>query len=268
MSILTDIAVRASLEDFTKARDKTLRLLNDGLKLCQEARECSEQHVRYGFPPDAIPRVGIEQATREIDARWWRHCFAYTGLIKVMDAKATREFEASLQKNPPPFTIESIESMVLEMYQRKEEYMLRGIYNCFRAIDRSYRTNDKQRFEVGKKSIISYLFDTWYSGRREFRLNYNQRAWVNDLDRCICLLMDEPYQAQSLEAAIHAQTLAGDEFENDYIRIKGYQNGNGHLWVVNEDLRLKINRCIAEYCGPSIPDARSKRTDVMGTCHA
>ena len=87
MSILTDVAVRATLEDFTKARDETLKLLGEGLRLCQMARECSEKHVRYGFPTDVIPRIGLAQATKEIDARWWRYCFTATGLMKIMDAK-------------------------------------------------------------------------------------------------------------------------------------------------------------------------------------
>jgi hypothetical protein len=256
MSIQTDLALRATLEDFTKARDETVKLLGEGLRLCQMARECSEKHVRYGFPTDVIPRIGLAKATKEIDARWWRYCFTATGLMKIMDAKATREFENSLQDNPPPFTLESIESMVLEMYQRKDEYALRGIYSTFRELDRSYRSNDKQRFKVEKRNIVTWLFDTWYTVQGKFHINYQKRSWVNDLDRCICLLMDQPYQEHSLESAIQAQIKESGEFENEFIRLKGFKNGNGHLYVHNQVLLDRINRCIAEYCGPSIPDDR------------
>jgi hypothetical protein len=268
MSIMTDVAVRASLEDFTKARDETLRLLEQGRRLCDMARECSEKHVRYGFPHEAMPRISMEQATKEIDARWWRHCFSYTGLMTILDAQATREFNESLDKSPPPFTMETIEAMVLEMYQKKDELFLRGVHHAFRKLDSSYRSNDKQRFEVGRRSVITYLFDTWYSGRREFRINYRERGWINDLHRCICLLMDEPYQEHALEAAIHEQTLEGNVFENDYIRLKGFKNGNGHLYILDEELRLKINRCIAEYCGPSIPDDRVNNPTAAEACNA
>lgn len=256
MSVLRDVAVRATLEDFTAARDKTLRQLEQGRKLCDMARECSEAHVRYGFPTDAIPRIGMERATKEIDAAWWRHCFSYTGLMKVLDAQATREFNEMLSKEPPPFTIESIESMVLEMYQKKEELFLRGVYNAFRKLDPNYRSNDKQRFEVGRRSIITYLFDTWYTIQGNYRINYRVRSWVNDVHRCICLLMEEPYQEHALEAAIQEQMKETPVFENEHIRLKAFKNGNGHLYILNEDLRLKINRAIAEYCGPSIPDDR------------
>ncbi len=63
MSRLTDVAVRASIEDFTKARDKTLRLLNEGRRLCDMARECSEKHVRYGFPHEAMPAAGTPEGS-------------------------------------------------------------------------------------------------------------------------------------------------------------------------------------------------------------
>jgi len=258
VSLLTDVSVRATVEDFAKARDETLKLLEDGYRLIEMAKERSEAFVRYGFPPEVQPRLGIGAAKREIDQRWWRYCFQFTGLAQLMDKQATDEFNATLNKDCPEFTLDNIQTMALTMYQQKEELFLRGIFNVFRQLDRSYRTNDKQRFAVQKKVIVTWLFDTWYTGQGKMVVNHHKRALINDLDRCICTLMKQPYQEYSLEAAIQAQMKEGDTFENEFIRLRGFKNGNGHLWFLNETLLDKINQCIAEYCGPAIPDGKVK----------
>jgi len=257
MSILKDVAIRTSIEDFTKARDETLRLLEQGMRLCRLARATSEKHVRYGFPHDALPRIDLEEARREIDARWWRHCFRWTGLVKLMDEQATREFENSLKDDCPEFTLENIQTMVLSMYQQQDELFLRGMFNVFRQLNRNYRTNDRQRFEVGRKIIITCLFDTWWSGQGRLRVSHYKRAMLNDIDRCICVLMDEPYQEYSLEAAIQEALEDDDVFENQHLKIRGFRNGNGHLYFKDKKLLRKINQCIADYCGPALAEEAS-----------
>lgn len=259
MSFMKDVAFRASIEDFTKARDESLRLMEQGFKLMHMAQEKSGEHLRYGFPVDVLPRMSLERATTELDQRWWRYCFQFTGLAKLMDEQATKEFQESLEKDCPTFSIENIQTMALTMYQEKEAIFLRGIYNVFRQLDRGYRTNDRQRFEVTSKSIITWMFDTWWSGRGEYRINHHKRAMVNDIDRCLCVLSDRTYQEYSLETEIHAAIGKADEentFENDYLKIRGFKNGNGHIWIKDRELLAKINRCISEYCGPELPDDR------------
>lgn len=255
MSFQKDVALKATIEDFAKARDDTVRLLEQGLRLCRQARERSEEFVRYGFPHDLIPRQSIKAATREIDERWWRYTFRHTGLARLMDAQATREFEHSLEKETPEFSVENIQNMALSLYQDKDALFLRGIYNVFRHLDSSYRTNDRQRFEVERKCVIRGLFDTWYSYSGKFHISHYKRAWLNDVHRCLCVLADLPYQEYSLESEIQAGMKESSTFENDLIKLRGFKNGNGHLWILDDDVLLRINKCIAEYCGPSIPQA-------------
>jgi hypothetical protein len=260
---MKDIALRTSIEDFVKARDESVRLMEQGIRLLGLAQKKSGEYLRYGFPVEVMPRIGLERAIKEVDQRWWRYCFQFTGLAKLMDEQATKEFERSLEKECPTFSIENIQTMALTMYQEKDALFLRGIFNVFRQLDRNYWTNDRQRFEVQKKSIITWMFDTWWSCRGEYRINHHKRAMVNDIDRCLCVLSNRPYQEYSLETEIHAAIGQADgesTFENEYLKIRGFKNGNGHLWIKESDLLAKINRCIAEYCGPGLADDRVNKS--------
>ena len=256
MSLFKDVAIRQTIEDFCKARDRAIELHEQGCRLIDQAEEVCSGSLRHSWPYEAKPRTRDAQFVKELDQRMWRSCFQHTGLARLMDDQATKEFEVSIERECPAFTIDNIQSMALSMWQDKDEMFLRGVYNVFRKLDDSYWSNKRQAFEVKLRSVATFVIDTWtadWSGK--LRVRHEKRAWVNDLDRVCCLLSGRDYVEYSLETAMNAHFETGDNtFENDWIKARGFKNGNMHIWITDEDLRVKINKAIAEYCGLAIPE--------------
>ncbi len=43
--------------------------------------------------------------------------------------------------------------------------------------------------------------------------------------------------------------------ESEYFRVRGFKNGNAHLWFTRDDLVERANRVLADYYGAVLPDA-------------
>jgi hypothetical protein len=145
------------------------------------------------------------------------------------------------------------------MWQTAEEMFGRGCYNVFRRLDRHYRTNEGQAFEIGEKAILRRLFESDWNGG--LRVQYSSRHWLNDIDRCVRTVAGEPFVPHTLEAALNAAFAKGASrvFEDEFLLIKGFGNGNAHLRFRRRDVLEKLNLVIAAYANNrGLPDARGR----------
>ena len=259
MSLCTEVALRKTVEDYCEARARIVALYEGAARSLSVADDLMRAQGTYGLPHEATPRMNCEDAVRQVDARLWRAVFDRTGLTQLMDDEAVRSFLSDLDHNAPAFTADNIRCTVLSMFQAAEEMFGRGAYNVFRQLDRHYRTNDGQAFEVGRKSVLRRVFESDWNGG--LRVRYDARHWVNDVDRVFTTLDGRQFTPHSLEAALNAALAKGASrvFENEFIRVRGFGNGNGHLWLKRDDLRERLNRVIAAYChNNALPDARRR----------
>jgi len=116
MSIFTQLTIPTTLTDLLKARNDALRLVGDARRTLNKAEELLEVHGRYLFPYAAHLQGDDNQIRRELDRRMWSRAFDLTGFKQLMDAKAVKEFEDSLEKVVPEFTEGTIRSTFLELY--------------------------------------------------------------------------------------------------------------------------------------------------------
>lgn len=255
MSIFTQLAIPTTLTDLLKARDDALRLIEDARRTIDMAEELLEQHGRYLMPFGARQQGDTEQVRREIDRRMWSRAFDLTGFKQLMDAKAIKEFEDSLEKKVPEFTEGTIRATFLELYQTADEMFRRGVFNVFRQLSDDYRTNQKEPFRIGRK-IITYMVTPAHRGGLEIRYGQSSDR-LNDIDRVFKTLDEKPFTPRSLEAEMNVALKKREVFENEYYRAKGFQNGNIHLEFKRLDLLDKVNELIAEHYGANVlPDAR------------
>ncbi len=252
MSIYQHVAERMSIEDACAERDHVVATIGDALRLMEKADETMKTLGTYGLTAEVKPRTSLAQATKEVDRAMWRATFARTGLTRIMDKQATTDFNREIDGNKTPeFTVENIQATFLTMSQSADEMFARGVYNIFRRLDRrNYRTNEREPFKIGNKVIVEWIFEKAWSGGG-IRVNYNARETLNDLDRVMTTLVGEHFTAHSLVTAIDdAFTNKGEsEYTNQYMRIKGFKNGNAHVWFTDAERMEKVNDLIAEYCG-------------------
>ena len=255
MSLTRDVAVRKTLGEMVKERDAALRLWTDGYRLLEDATSVIKKTCHYGGP-QTYQTSSPDSARVEIDSAYWQAAFERTGMMQIMDKKAHDEFKRSLERKPPVFSMGNIESQYLTMYQQADEMFLRGIYEVFRSLDPSYWTNSHEPYEIGEKSIMRGMLDSW-SVESSFgtpRLSYHRSDWINDFDRCVKVLTERKHHPRELETrineALSKTAVEGPPwiYEDDDYHMKFFKNQNLHLTLKNRDTIDRLNRAIAEYC--------------------
>lgn len=254
MSIFTrDVALKKTLQDYCDSRDKVRSMYAHGIKALQDAQEISKGVLEYGIGGYIMPRDSESEVLRRIDASYWRAALDLTKLSTIMDATAMKQFRDALDtKDMPDFTMDSVQATFLEMFQKRDEMFGRGCWEVFRKIKPGrWVSNDKEPFKIGTGRIVMSF---WMESRVWCdypRLNYSNRDTVNDVDRIFRVLDGKPPNPGGLESALNGffKDNPTEAFENEYFRVRGFANGNAHIWFLRHDLVDKLNSVIADYCG-------------------
>ncbi len=245
-SINKHIALPQSLQDVCDIREQVREKIAMIQRLKNEADTLMRRASTYGMPSVDLFRYDIEIIMNNVDAMLWRAALLKTGLRDVMDDQAMDEFERSLDRNPPAFTIETVRATFFEKAQHADMMFRRGIVNVFRRLSDKHWSNKRDRFRVNEKVIISGVLDNWLGSR--MTVNYHRRSFLDDIDRVVMVLDGKDFVPSRLECGIEAVLKDGGmKYNDDYYRIKCYKNGNIHLWFKRLDILEQINKLIAEY---------------------
>lgn len=260
-----------SIENMVRQRAAMVERVERARALLKEASEIAEAgHL-------GMPRINIEGSTRrdychpllaegaleafvrEIDRGAWEHLMKESGLMTFMDATARREWTAQLYegKDLPEFTQENVEATFRTLYASRGEMFERGVIRCFRGLSWDYKTN--QPFCFGKRIIINGLFS--YSrgsdGHISF-LSHNRTNELDDLMRVFHLLdgKPEPDHRQGMYYQLSDAARHGNEWENEYVHVRWFKKGSGHVTFKRPDLVERMNEIVARHYPGALPDGR------------
>jgi len=240
------VAIRKTLGELADDRAIAVQLVKDCQRMMGMAEEKLTQNGSDGFGGSRLASES-ELITR-IDSEFWRLSFKRTGMTQIMDAKAVNEFNASLERNPPEFTMDNIESQYVTMYQQADEMFLRGIYLVFGRLSWSYKTNEREPYNLSRKNILEYACSWW----SDCSLEYSKAAMFNDMDRCVKVLTGRQHHPHELETRINdamkQQTGTPRIYEDDDYHMKFFKNQNCHLTFKKQDTLDRLNDAIARYC--------------------
>lgn len=246
MSINRDVAIPKTLLDYIAARNKVILLFRDAQRSVDAAKEVCKQVGTYLYPAGGNFGTAEDHFIQDLDCSLWRQAFNHTGFFQLMDKEAHAEFERSLRDTPPEFTEANVREIFLSLAQDSELMFRRGLVNVFLRLSRDYRTNEKEPFKVAHKIVVSYLFELRYT--KGVRVRYGSEATINDIDRVFKVLDGQKHDPRSLEVAINASMANGSGlYEDDYFKVRGYKNGNGHIEFKRADLLEKANMLIHEH---------------------
>jgi hypothetical protein len=209
--------------------------------------------------------LSIKHAHDEIDRITWRRVFDRCGFLALMDHKQREECLASLKRGEkiPPVTRENVLSTLEELRSRSAAVTRSGMVATFRRLSGDYATN--QAFALGSKIIVSRAVITErYGSYSDSRVNDYAIGEIVDIDRAFRVADGK----RPLEKT--GETLYGDlcgairrkekDFETGYFACRWHKAGTLHIAFKRPDLVDKINRWIAEACGPVLADRdRRKR---------
>ncbi|MCT4557238.1 MAG: DUF4942 domain-containing protein [Pelagimonas sp.] len=275
-------ALTSQIEDIVAARDAALAKIADAAGALQGAYELAEEanafarkaqcgrkywgvdrthnkHYTNLFPNGFNPAESVEIFRRQLDASVWSYLWESTGIRDLMDATAAREFDQGLREDVPPVTIDDVRATFETLMGSADLIFARGLAVAFSRLDSRFKSHDA--FKLGSRMIVDRAFS-------EFSGGFN-RTWAEetiiDVERVFAKLDDEAPAGRGLIQEIDAdrpgygpqQSLT----ESNYFRIRGFKNGNAHLWFTRDDLVEKANRILADYYGEVIPDAAPKDED-------
>ena len=257
MNYHTDIALRKTIADYCDVRNTAIASYSTALRLHSGINGDLRAIGLFGSPSESEPRASLKDFTEDLDRSLWRLVFKATGLPRYMDDEARKAFEHGLERNPPPFEEETIRSTLVSSAAKADEMFARGLYNLFQTRSDNHATNTRHAFKLPAKVIWTGMIDIyWAKSFGTLSLSHYQRDRINDLDRVFRTLAGEDFTPFSLEGKVQAAFKAGDTFEDDLLKIRGFKNGSLHVWFKRADLVDRANRIIADYAGAVIPDGR------------
>ncbi|MBC6501862.1 DUF4942 domain-containing protein [Citrobacter freundii] len=213
-----------------------------------KSNEWGVRQYRYDCWLMDKPETAIKAITQNIDRSIWKDLMNKSGMLALMDAQARDEWYNSLEKDDIPAVSEdNILSTFEQLHQSKAEVFERGIINVFKGLSWDYKSNSPCKF--GKKIIVDGLvqYDRWGFHFRHGR----RREQLADLDRMLNLLDGKPVPENRndlsvrLDAHICKQHVS--VYEDEYVEIRYFQKGTGHIIFKRSDLIDKMNGIVARY---------------------
>lgn len=281
---MSDIVRKDSIEELCGHRARALELYaqaHDTLAAALEAhkRACVGLSHISGIDNDALRFIhygenrakgraefAATQRTR-LDRDMWRALLLNTNFGSLMDKQERDAFEKGIEKQPPEITVETVFATLSRLAGDAPMIFRRGLVEAFRRVSPDHRSNDG--FKIGPRLVIrrivevsSYRDRTGGPERLYVRLGHYGDQELRDVDRVLHILDGRrpPEHLQGICQAMRDAIQKADknapdaswQAETDLMRVKFYKNGNGHIWILRDDLREKANRLIAEHFGASL----------------
>ncbi|WP_370611515.1 DUF4942 domain-containing protein [Klebsiella aerogenes] len=213
-----------------------------------------KQNFRCGCWLMEKSETAMKAITRNIDRDIWRDLMKQSGMISLMDAEARDQWYNSLEKDDIPVISEAnILSTFEQLHQSKAEVFERGIINVFKGLSWDYKSNSPCKF--GKKVIVEGLvqYDRWGFHFRHGR----RRNQLSDLDRMLNLLDGRPVPENCNDLSVrldaHISKQLGSVFNDEYVEIRYFQKGTGHIIFKRPDLIDKMNGVVARHFPDALP---------------
>ena len=188
-----------------------------------------------------LEKDGVKSLVHLIDQEGWGYMMRESGLRTFMDSATRKKWdEAFYEHKYPPFELEAVAGTFKDLYERRGSMFEAGVVKTFERLSWDYKTNNP--FKLGKRIILTYIANRYYTGR-----NADE---VDDLIRAFHVLDDkpEPDHRRGVASVISAARLEGkQEAETEYYKLKWFKNHNGHMTFKRPDLVTELNRIIAKH---------------------
>ncbi|SFO26398.1 Methyltransferase domain-containing protein [Roseovarius lutimaris] len=275
-------AVTSQIEDIVAARDAALAKITEAAATLEAAYTLTDEanafarkaqcgrkywgidrthnkHYEHLSQQGFDAAQSVETYRRQLDASVWSYLLEETGIRDLMDATGSREFDQGLREEVPPVTVQDVRATFETWMCNADLTFARGLAVAFARLDSRFKSHDA--FKLGSRMIVDRAFSE-YSG------SFN-RSWAEetiiDVERVFAKLDEQAPAGRGLIQEIDAdrrgygpqQSLT----ESRFFRIRGFMNGNAHLWFTRDDLVTKANQVLADYYGEVIPDAAPKDED-------
>lgn len=211
------------------------------------------------------PYINERDVKKNLLRSAWKTAYNRIQIDRIASAKMKKEFEMAFS-NPPEFTFENVKATFGPYLANPRHVVLKGLAEVFCSLDESYKSHSKVKIGVSKlpkRIIINY-----FSGYRS-----HGSDCLRDIVNALAIYRGQPLmeydEIRHVEEVIRKGNIAyldgreikecisGKEtvktFPDRGIWVKGYMNGNAHVYF-NKETLLDINRALSEFYGEVLPD--------------
>jgi hypothetical protein len=204
------------------------------------------------FEHDGADRAEIDKLVRlGVDSAAWQYLMHESGLRTLMDATAREKWDKAIREGDiPELNGPNVRSTFTMLHDSRGEMFERGVIACFKSLAWDYKTNLPQKF--GKRIVVAYLTGS---------SSYRKCDELDDLVRVFSVLdgKPEPDHRNGIDSQLRSAGLNDwvarkyGTLETDYMSIKTFKNGNGHITFKRLDLVERMNKIIASHYPGALP---------------
>lgn len=222
-----------------------------------EARLKAYSRTADPYEEEAKCRGDVSSAFRKgVDCVAWQYLMQESGLRSLMDATARKKWDEAIQSGDvPELTDPNIRSTFKMLHDSRGEMFERGVIAVFKELAWSYKTNLPQKF--GKRIVLRFVRGSVTGGGTSLGFpSYQTCDKLDDLVRVMTVLdgKPEPDIRRAWYSKMHVQAKVGDPMpEDEYISLRSFRNGNGHVTFKRPDLVDQMNRIIAKHYPGALP---------------
>jgi Domain of unknown function (DUF4942)/Uncharacterised methyltransferase family (DUF6094) len=198
----------------------------------------------------------------------WKHVYSGLNIESIASAADKKRFEQAMT-SPAPFTLDNIRATFGDFLLNPRLNILRGLAEVFSDLDPAFKSHDKVKIGVKglpKRVIVSNCSDYGW-GRDRLRDIVNALAALQRKPLLtyfeINLLLEEE-EGLLVDREVIPKGKYDDKTPVKVIgrgiRLRRFDNGNGHLFFEPDALR-DINLALAEYYGDVLPDCSEEKPD-------
>ncbi|OFS61766.1 hypothetical protein HMPREF3069_04935 [Achromobacter xylosoxidans] len=254
---MSEIVQSISIAKFVNQRQAVIERLDQAFRLIEEADRLARA-ANVGMPHividptrclrgvvdltgDYARAADSRRAARQaVDRKAWQHLMHESGLRTFLDATARVQWDNQISEGDfPELTAAAVETTFSQLYAARGDMFERGVVDCFRKLSWDYKTNEPYKF--GERIIIKNLM---LAGHPTDRINE-----LDDLLRVMHVLdgVPQPDHRHAMASAIwDARLYNRTSLENDYIELKWFKVGTGHVRFKRMDLVASLNAIIAK----------------------
>lgn len=235
-------AIFKEIEGAKDAFDRAKKIYEDGPVGYGETRQRDFENLAKQFHFDHTK--SMDAMMTGFDAEAWRYLMDASGLESSMSTSASEKWYEQINKREtPPLTKENVIATFKDLFVRKGEIFEEGVIEAFRSCSWDYKTNQPVKF--GKKVIFAHCYGDSHLHE------------VDDLRRVLHVsdCKPQPDHRHGVWAKFFHHNSIG-LFEDDYVQVEKFKNGNVHCKFKRPDLTAKLNAILAKHHPNALPAPR------------
>lgn len=238
-------AIFKELEGARDAFDRAKNIYEDGAGFeSYKGSGKREKFERFPWRNSVNHSEDMEAMMKGYDAKAWEYLMDASGLESLMSTSTCEGWHKQISNcETPPLTKENIVATFKDLFVRKDEIFEQGVIEAFRSCSWDHKTNQPVKF--GKKVI--------FAGR----WGNSHLQEVDDLRRVLHVSDGKPQPDH--RHGVYAEFLRHDSiglFEDDYVQVEKFKNGNVHCKFKRPDLTTKLNAILAKHHPNALPAPR------------